>query len=656
MELALPHVVVRICGPGVGVDVVSALSTHPVEVSEARDLPELHRVSSGRPAVLVVIVDPPDTRVALAETWGDFPGVPVLVVSDSAEPVAHGEAALQRSVEVVRSGQSLPNICWDVMHAISQAAGRPDLAEHPLGPCSIDVDERGVVTSEIPFGNGLLFSGRPPHAGACILSVVDPLDRDTLAHILGRLAGGDAEFCALRLLNDRGIRHTVAVGGRSIGPGRVRLLVQPLISGGPIVGRHINNRDPITGLLTRWAMSRALETHEKVGTTGNRAFLLLLKLTDFAAISSYIGHRRTDAVLNRVASALNTIFPHPAINSRLMGDVFLTLVPEGDADSCLRSTEQLLQEVRAIEVAGFAPGFNVRGSIGMAVVTGADHDLAFRLAEAAAVEAQAAGGDRTVVAGAANFTRAQTGELNACMDRGAWEVWLQPVAGRDGGGPVFHETLARFDVGQRRVASRADFFTAGRAEGLLERFDRMMLQRALEILGAHPDAKLSVNVSYESFVASSFPAGFLQLIGEIPHGPGRIILEIAPRCMAAPPELVRRRLQALAEAGVAVALDDFGSGICRLQYLTQVPLAFVKLDELVTGYVDDDPLQREFVRTVVSLCRARGITTVAEYTRSPEQLSRLVEDGVDLFQGELFGMPRPAPDVLANPGSGRARV
>jgi EAL domain-containing protein (putative c-di-GMP-specific phosphodiesterase class I) len=117
--------------------------------------------------------------------------------------------------------------------------------------------------------------------------------------------------------------------------------------------------------------------------------------------------------------------------------------------------------------------------------------------------------------------------------------------------------------------------------------------------------------------------------------------------MAAPEEVVRPRLESLAAAGVAVAIDDFGSGICRLHYLTQLPIAIVKLDQIVTGYVDDDPLQRDFVRTVVSLCRARGITTVAEYTRSADQLARLVEDGVDLFQGELFGMPRPAAEVLA---------
>lgn len=133
----------------------------------------------------------------------------------------------------------------------------------------------------------------------------------------------------------------------------------------------------------------------------------------------------------------------------------------------------------------------------------------------------------------------------------------------------------------------------------------------------------------------------------LPDGFQRIILEIASRCLAGPEQVVRSRLESLAAAGLAVAIDDFGSGVCRLRYLTQWPIAIVKLDQLVTGYVDDDPLQREFVRTAVSLCRARGITTVAEYTRTAEQLARLMADGVDLFQGELFGMPRPAAEVLA---------
>jgi len=313
----------------------------------------------------------------------------------------------------------------------------------------------------------------------------------------------------------------------------------------------------------------------------------------------------------------------------------------------LRRAERMLGLLGKIEVPGFEPRFTLRASVGVAVVTDGDHDLTLRLAEAAVGEARMAGGNRVVVAGSAQFTGAQTRELTTSMDLGSWEVWLQPVVSDRDGRAEFHEALARFSTGSRHMASRADLFMAGRADGLLERFDRMMLQRAVEMLAAHPEARLSVNVSFETFVSKSFPGSFLEIIRRVPGGARRIILEIASRCMAVPDAVVRPRLESLAAAGIAVALDDFGSGICRLRYLTQWPLAMVKLDQLVTGYVDDDPLQREFVRTVVSLCRARGITTVAEYTRRPDQLARLVEDGVDLFQGELFGMPRPAAEALA---------
>ncbi|MFM9195300.1 MAG: EAL domain-containing protein, partial [Planctomycetia bacterium] len=453
-------------------------------------------------------------------------------------------------------------------------------------------------------------------------------------------------FMTTRLLDDSGGRHIVSLGLRRGGDGRVAVLIQPIVCGGTIVGRHVNNRDPITGLLTRWEVSRALEADGRAGRAGAEAAVILLVLDDFEAISHFIGHKATDVVLLGVAAALNHVFPHPALTSRLMGDTFLAFVVRAGIAEPRRRAEQLLEALTAIEVPGFEPRFGLRGSIGVARVTDGDHDLALRLAEAAAAEAYAAGGQRIVVAGDPQFSSAQTKTLTTCMDLGSWEMWLQPVVRHGHEQAEYHEALARFD-GQRVWASRADLFLAGQAQGLLERFDRMMLQRALETLDSHADARLSVNVSYETFISKTFPGSFLELIRRVPDACGRIIIEIAPRCVADPVELVRPRLETLAEAGVAVALDDFGSGVCRLSYLTQWPISIVKLDRLVTGYVDDDPLQRDFVRTVVSLCRARGITTCAEYTRSEEQLTRLVEDGVELFQGELFGMPRPAAEVFA---------
>ena len=655
MEIALPYVIVRICGPGVGSEIVAALSVHPVEVSEARDVWEMHRVSSGRPAILVVLADPPEASSAVVETRADLPGVPILVVSDAAEPTAAIDVAPADRVDTIRSGQPVQDICWHVLEAVGRAARLPGIAERPIGPDLIHIDETGIVVSSTTGPDGASAAGLRMRPGDSLLAVVEPLERDTIAHAVERALAGDTQFCATRFVDDRGLRRTVAMGLRSIDAGRVAVLVQPLMFGGPLIGRHVNRRDPITGLLTRWAMSRALEGGEMPGPMTGRPAVILLTLDDFQAISGSIGYRQTDAVLLGVASAFNQVFPYPVLTSRLMGDCFLAFMSGAADDEPLRRAERLLQILGDIEVPGFAPRFPLRGSIGVAHVTDGDHDLALRLAEAAAGEAHAAGGNRAVVAGTARFTSAQARDLTASMDLGAWEVWLQPVAG-SGGRAEYHEALARFGTGHRHLASRADFFTVGQAKGLLERFDRMMLQRVLEMLESHPDARLAVNVSYETFVSESFPTSFLEPVRQAADVRDRIIMEIAPRCMAAPDELVRPRLETLAAAGVAVALDDFGSGICRLRYLTQWPLAIVKLDQLVTGYVDDDPLQRHFVRTVTSLCRARGITTVAEYTRGADQLARLVDDGVDWFQGEFFGMPRPAAEVLAPPvGAAPAR-
>ncbi len=649
MELALPHVVVRVCGTGVGPDLVAALSVHPVEVSEARDVSELHRVSDRRPALLVVVVDPPDAHSVAVETWADFPGTPILIVSDAAQPFVPSDTSRSGWVDTVPSGQPVQDICWLVLEAASRAAHVPGIAEHPLGPHRIDVDDKGIVLAVSPTPDMAINSFFRLRPGDSLHSIVEPLERNVIDTALRRSQTDGAQFCTVRFCDDHGHHHIVALGLRTIADARVAVLAQPLISGGAIVGRHVNNRDPITGLLTRWAISRALEAREQRGPMVGKAAVILVSLDDFSAISSYIGHRQTDRVLQEVASALHQVFPYPSLTSRLMGDTFLAYVSGAEHDEPLHLAERLLQTLGGIDVPGFAPRFQLRASVGVASVTEGDHDLALRLAEAAAAEARAAGGNRVIVAGSAQFTRVQDRDLTASMDLGSWEVWLQPVVRHGSDRAEYHEALARFDGGQRHLASRADFFTAGHAQGLLERFDRMMLQRALALLESHPDAKLAVNVTYETFVSSRFPASFLDLIRRVPDGCCRIILEIAPRCVSVPEGIVRPRLEALASAGVAIALDDFGSGICRLRYLTQWPLAIVKLDQLVTGYVDDDPLQRQFVRTVVSLCRARGITTVAEYTRSEEQLARLVADGIDLFQGELFGMPRPAAELLRLP-------
>jgi diguanylate cyclase (GGDEF)-like protein len=643
MELALPHVVVWTTGPGLGTDLVAALAAHPVEVSEIRGMVEAERAATSRPPLLVVLVSPQDVSGRIAAAARIFPGVPILLYTRSPTPLAAADKPAGVVIEEQSANQPISEICWQVAELLSRTIRTSQTPERRLGPMRIELDRMGVVGGAFDLRGIWFFPGPYPRPGESLLKLLQPEDRGLFTRYLELAAEGAVSFFPVRILDDAGASHPMHAGLRFARAGRVDLILQPLIDCAPIVGRRRGTRDPLTGLIDRWELWRQMGTR---GATSGPACVLFAKLDAFESIATTMNFQQVDEVFDRVASAIARVFPWPAQPSRLTGGAFLCLITDTAAERLGTRAQRLIQLVNHIGGEGVFNELRFGMSIGIADVTDGDHDLAVRLAETAVREAHTAGGNRVVIAGADTLVHLRIGDLQANMDLDSWELWLQPVVRGTDGKPEFHEALARFGTAPKPKITRPDFFTAGQLAGLLERFDRMVLLRSLEMLTAYPRLRLSVNVTRETFATESFPEAAIAIVQDSQVDPSRIIIEISPVCLTLPEDLVRPRLQRLEDAGIAVALDDFGSGVCSLRHLTDFPIAMVKLDELVTSYVADDPLQRNFVRMVVNLCRARGIRTVAEWTRTIEQMQRLAEDGIDLFQGELLGMPMPPNEVL----------
>jgi EAL domain-containing protein (putative c-di-GMP-specific phosphodiesterase class I)/GGDEF domain-containing protein len=643
MELALPHVVVWTTGPGLGTDLVAALAAHPVEVSEIRGLVEAERAATSRPPLLVVLVSPQDVSGRIAVAARIFPGVPILLYTSSPTPLAAAEKPAGVVFEEHSTDQPISEICWQVTELLSRTIRTFQTPERRLGPMRIELDRMGVVGGEFDLRGIWFFPGPYPRAGESLLKLLQPEDRGLFTRYLELAGEGAVSFFPVRVLDDAGASHPMHAGLRFAGAGRVDLILQPLIDCAPIVGRRRGTRDPLTGLIDRWELWRQMGQR---GASAGPACVLVAKLDAFESIATTMNFQQVDEVFDRVASAITRVFPWPAQPSRLTGGAFLCLITDTAAERLRTRAQRLIQLVNRIGGEGVFDELRFGLSIGIADVTDGDHDLAVRLAETAVREAHTAGGNRVVIAGSDTLIHLRVGDLQENMDLDSWELWLQPVVRGTDGKPDFHEALARFGTAPKPKITRPDFFTAGQLAGLLERFDRLVLLRSLELLTAHPQLRLSVNVTRETFATQSFPEAVIAMVRDSQVDPSRIIIEISPVCLTLPEDHVRPRLQRLEDDGIAVALDDFGSGVCSLRHLTDFPIAMVKLDELVTSYVADDPLQRNFVRMLVNLCRARGIRTVAEWTRTIEQMQRLAEDGIDLFQGELLGMPMPPNEVL----------
>jgi EAL domain-containing protein (putative c-di-GMP-specific phosphodiesterase class I) len=105
------------------------------------------------------------------------------------------------------------------------------------------------------------------------------------------------------------------------------------------------------------------------------------------------------------------------------------------------------------------------------------------------------------------------------------------------------------------------------------------------------------------------------------------------------------QLRALIDAGIGVALDDYGTAYSSLSLLRELPLTGLKLDKSFIDSIDTDPTSAVLVAGVMASARALGLLTTAEGVERETQLAVLRELGCDTAQGYLIARPQPAGDL-----------
>lgn len=167
---------------------------------------------------------------------------------------------------------------------------------------------------------------------------------------------------------------------------------------------------------------------------------------------------------------------------------------------------------------------------------------------------------------------------------------------------------------------------------------RKALSRAAVWEGPLKDLRISINLLPADISRLGYEQWLLDEIDVLGIDPSRITLEITECALLADHASVAARLAKLREAGVRIAVDDFGTGYASLAYLTSFPLDMLKIDRgLVTEIVRREP-DRIVVKALISLARELGLTVVAEGVESAEQLALLEDWGCNLYQG-FWGSP-----------------
>jgi EAL domain-containing protein (putative c-di-GMP-specific phosphodiesterase class I) len=215
------------------------------------------------------------------------------------------------------------------------------------------------------------------------------------------------------------------------------------------------------------------------------------------------------------------------------------------------------------------------------------------------------------------------------------EVQYQPMIEPTTGHVVGAEALARAAI----VPDALALFRRAAAAGLDQRLSRLIQRKALRSAavweGPLKDLKLSINLLPADIARDGYDDWLLEEIAAAGIAPSRVTVEITESALLVDEEAVVSRLRRLREAGISIAVDDFGTGYASLAYLTRLPLDILKIDRGLIENIVHGERDRIVVRALIRLARELGLKVLVEGVESIEQLVLLSNWGCDLYQGFL---------------------
>ncbi|MEL6521079.1 MAG: bifunctional diguanylate cyclase/phosphodiesterase [Pseudomonadota bacterium] len=411
--------------------------------------------------------------------------------------------------------------------------------------------------------------------------------------------------------------------------------------------------DRMTGLLNRAGLEEALSKFDPAKPYA----CAIIDLNMFKPINDAFGHAAGDAVLVEIATRMKVLLGSHVLTARIGGDEFAVIEPGislagcetlgttlvGIFDDPIRYGDHQFRVGAAIGVAQSSqtePGFD-------AVLTAADAAM-YRLKGTGKTDYNIF--SQELSATVHSLERKESLE-NALRAR-EFRPWYQPKFDLQTGDLTGFEALCRWHHPDQGILAPVSF---------LEDVDRYDLQLELSVLmftavldqlrtwtrsGFDPP-QVAVNVSAETLASESGIEAVMWRLAEYGDVKHLIIMEITedvflPRIATA----VNRSIDLIADIGVRISIDDFGSGYASFRHLNEFTFHELKIDSSFVQGIGKDRSAEVFLTAFMSVARGIGVEVVAEGIETDEQQRFLVQLGCQHGQGFLFSPAVPYDEAV----------
>jgi diguanylate cyclase (GGDEF)-like protein/PAS domain S-box-containing protein len=484
-------------------------------------------------------------------------------------------------------------------------------------------------------------------AFARLVSGVEP-PRDSLETFVRTQAGDDRKIAWRNsvLRNDAGEITAVLRSGEDV---TERRRAEAQVA-------YLAYHDALTGLPNRTQLDEQLRLDlVRARRSGEAVALLYFDLDNFKLVNDSLGHAAGDEVLRETARRVSDLVRGGDVLARQGGDEFLLLMHCSGADAAAAAAKQAAERIAAALERPFEISdaeFHVGASIGVALFPehATDAESLLKRADAAMYQAKRTGSGSVALyqqeAGDARARLSLTSRLRRAIGDGDLRLHYQPIVSLGDGCLTGVEALVRWEDPQQGLVPPADFIPIAEETGLIDAIGDWVIEELCSTAARWADAgqrpRLSFNLSPRQLRRTDLVSSIAERISAHGLRPQQFCAELTETAIMSDAHRHRSLLDELHEAGLSIAIDDFGAGHSSLARLRDLPVQVLKVDRAFLDRVPDDRGSAAIVAAILALAEALDMTTIVEGIETDEQLLFLQANDCPFGQGYLLGRPVPA--------------
>jgi diguanylate cyclase (GGDEF)-like protein len=424
------------------------------------------------------------------------------------------------------------------------------------------------------------------------------------------------------------------------------------------------SHDALTGAANRTVFISQLERSiAEADSLNPTTALLYIDLDGFKEVNDNFGHQTGDRLLVEVTKRLKEICRGEDLLGRLSGDEFVLLI-HGISDK--NSLELLLKRIQRHLAMPFMLGdleIRIGTSIGCSLLDSNEISTTELIRRSEEAMYLVKTGERKDYCIADKEIIAEFKEKRS-MDRMIREavkdkrmfLALQPILDYASGKIIAAEALLRVVDKKKQVMDAGYFMDSLDRLRILPEVDEWVFAETLGLLKEHrndfekmPDFRISINVSPSILMTNGYAKLCLNRLNEAKIPPSMLRMEIIESHLQTSNEWLHENLHTLREAGVKIAVDDFGTGFSNLQYLTGLPIDTIKIDKVfLKGILTKDTHQNDLLEAIIGIAKNFDYSIIAEGVEDPAQADYLNTLGCTQMQGYLFGKPMRVEDFITH--------